>query len=67
VFDLGPDDSGRALITSLPIVIAGELPTCEDGIVSEEVTPLTTTNDAEGARDTVVPEKVIAEPPGTRG
>ena len=64
---VGPEGSGRAPMTSLPMVIVGGLPTCEVGIARDEVTPLTTTNEAEGASDIVVPEKVMAGPPVTRG
>jgi hypothetical protein len=53
-------------MTSFPKVIEGELPTCGPGVANEEVTPSMTTNEAEGASDNVVPETVIAGPPGMR-
>jgi hypothetical protein len=53
-------------MTSPPIVITGGLPNCRLGVTSEEVVPSTMINEAKGASDNVVPETVIAGPPGMR-
>jgi len=64
--NVGPEGSGSALKTSFPIVMVGGALSCVAGLASKSVAPLATTKEAEGPSDRVVPETVIADPPGTR-
>jgi hypothetical protein len=58
-------DPETGLNTSLPTTMVGGVFNSAAGLARDDVAPLITTKDAEGARDNVVPATVITEPPGT--
>ena len=60
-------EPGSGLKTLSPTVSVGGLVARAAGVATVEVTPLTTTKDPEGASERVVPDTVIAGPPGASG
>jgi hypothetical protein len=57
---------GSGLNVTSPIVRGGAVICAAAGFSSVDVTPLITIKEADEARDKVVPETVIAGPPGRR-